>query len=411
MPKQVDFINSTARYTLFSGAVRAGKTIALAYFGLMRAMPNTVGLLGAYTFPMIDDAIIPALMELLACYPSDMWTHDKSKNNIFIHHPEGDAKIMLRYLQREGRLRGFELNWFAIDEATVGLTEETNTQLKARLSAKNAQGAYACNPDSMSHWIYEEFFNAPDQAIAHTRRIETNVYDNPYLPAEYLQDLERRPAFWKRRFMEGKWGTMQGAVYPTFYRKTHVEDFGVNKNWRLYMLIDHGFEGYWCCLLVGIENDERMYVFDEIYEGHVLPAQRAKDARALWAEHGLPFDDAGDPDGRVIMDNDPRTDRELMQQLLGMPADVLWKGGGSVKSGISKVRILLENTYDGRPRLLIHPRCKNTIREMESYTNRTGQGGRYLDSEPVKANDHAMDALRYGVITIFTSDDMILPGI
>ena len=52
---------------------------------------------------------------------------------------------------------------------------------------------------------------------------------------------------------------------------------------------------------------------------------------------------------------------------------------------------------DGRPRLTVEPHCVNTIAEFESYCWKENREGEYKD-EPEKANDHAMDALRYCVM-------------
>src|SRR5574343_599291 len=47
---------------------------------------------------------------------------------------------------------------------------------------------------------------------------------------------------------------------------------------------------------------------------------------------------------------------------------------------------------DGLPRLTVNPDCKNTINEFESYIWKPNK------DEPVKENDHAMDAIRYGYL-------------
>jgi phage terminase large subunit len=56
----------------------------------------------------------------------------------------------------------------------------------------------------------------------------------------------------------------------------------------------------------------------------------------------------------------------------------------------------LARAGDGRPRLTFAPACANTIAEFESYAWRETGGA--MRDEPEKINDHAMDALRYGVM-------------
>ena len=57
--------------------------------------------------------------------------------------------------------------------------------------------------------------------------------------------------------------------------------------------------------------------------------------------------------------------------------------------GITKVQDYLKIQGDGKPRLTVDPSCVNTINEFESYVWKENK------DEPVKDNDHAMDALRY----------------
>ena len=47
-----------------------------------------------------------------------------------------------------------------------------------------------------------------------------------------------------------------------------------------------------------------------------------------------------------------------------------------------------------RPRLTVDPSCSNACREFESYEWKPDT------DEPVKINDHAMDAIRYAVMHI-----------
>ena len=58
---------------------------------------------------------------------------------------------------------------------------------------------------------------------------------------------------------------------------------------------------------------------------------------------------------------------------------------------LTDLQDLLKVHGDGKPRLTIDPSCVETINEFESYVWRPEK------DEPVKENDHAMDALRYAV--------------
>jgi phage terminase large subunit len=65
-----------------------------------------------------------------------------------------------------------------------------------------------------------------------------------------------------------------------------------------------------------------------------------------------------------------------------------------VLPGIRTVKARLQKHGDGRPRLYIHPRCVNLLREIGMYVWDESPSGATKE-RPRKENDHAMDALRY----------------
>jgi len=61
-----------------------------------------------------------------------------------------------------------------------------------------------------------------------------------------------------------------------------------------------------------------------------------------------------------------------------------------VKKGIDSVRTLLRNKQ-----LFFHETCINLIWEIENYQYKDKRAGNNEPEEPIKENDHALDALRY----------------
>ena len=66
------------------------------------------------------------------------------------------------------------------------------------------------------------------------------------------------------------------------------------------------------------------------------------------------------------------------------------KNRDSVRNGISKVRELFK-----QGRLHIHKDCANLINELETYHYDVDSD----DENPVKEDDHAVDAMRYCIMT------------
>jgi len=65
------------------------------------------------------------------------------------------------------------------------------------------------------------------------------------------------------------------------------------------------------------------------------------------------------------------------------------KGKGSVEDGIQFIRSF--------KRVYIHPRCRNTLSEFNTYSWKVDRQSGNILPEPVDANNHWIDALRYAL--------------
>ena len=83
----------------------------------------------------------------------------------------------------------------------------------------------------------------------------------------------------------------------------------------------------------------------------------------------------------------------------GVEVQEVVKGKGSVQTGIGKVRNLFK-----RNKLFIHKDCKNLISELETYSYPDKKDMHNEDENPIKENDHALDALRYVIMMDIPED-------
>jgi phage terminase large subunit len=69
-----------------------------------------------------------------------------------------------------------------------------------------------------------------------------------------------------------------------------------------------------------------------------------------------------------------------------------------IPAGVQAVQKRLEVAGDGLPRLFVDRDCVNLINELYQYRWPDPKDGAAKKEEPVKDNDHAMDAMRYMVM-------------
>jgi phage terminase large subunit len=153
---------------------------------------------------------------------------------------------------------------------------------------------------------------------------------------------------------------------------------------------------------MAVGPDDDILVFDEYYESERLVRENAQAYNAKLKELGIVEVDymVGDPS---TQNRDPITGTSIRQEY-GEHGVWYMLGNNDVRAGLLRVKSAFE---DGR--LKITSNCTNTIREARTYkwkkpiSNKV-QARNNLMEEPVKRNDHAMDALRYGVMSLPKTD-------
>jgi len=76
-----------------------------------------------------------------------------------------------------------------------------------------------------------------------------------------------------------------------------------------------------------------------------------------------------------------------------------------IRRGINAVAERLTPDVQGKPHLVFHDCCVETIREIESYVWAQRHSGHQDQPDaPLKANDHAMDELRYQCVALQRSE-------
>ena len=181
-----------------------------------------------------------------------------------------------------------------------------------------------------------------------------------------------------------------GRVFKDFDEEIHVNSQEFQPNWATYACADYGFTNPFVWLLVQIDpHGEQVHVIDEYYE----TGRTTTEAAAEIASRGLAprtirqfFPDPAEPD---------RT-REIAQLLQLRPG----RGtGGALDDRLEWIRRLLKvSVSSGVPRLTVHRRCRNTIRELGAYrypktAEQAAEKGRSAPELPMKLDDHTPEAL------------------
>lgn len=199
--------------------------------------------------------------------------------------------------------------------------------------------------------------------------------------------------------IEAKFSKYVGQVFKTWDEEWHVSPrIAYNPAWPLYIATDYGWTNPNVVLFIQVDPWDRVYVIDEYYQSHRSPEELAEDL--LEGTHSTTHADLIRKATKLFPDPaDPAASHTLAEKCR---LQVQSGTGGEIKTRLEIIRKWLkdENSHlpmdheERRPRLMVSPRCKKLIYEMDAYRYpKTKDEVTNEPENPLKKDDHAPEAL------------------
>jgi phage terminase large subunit len=285
------------------------------------------------------------------------------------------------------------LDWVFFEEATALDSDDFDVVL-SRMRGKAAgwnQIILSTNPDAPGHWINQRLI------ISKLASVYISFYtDNPANPASYKQSMELMTGIQYKRLVLGQWVQAEGAIYDNFDPTHNVtEEAEYNPDLPVRWGVDDGYvygDGpgnsnyHPRVILFGQPTPQGgLNIFDEYVQAGAL----AEETLDVVLSEEYPYKE---PE-LASVDSSATELRERIGRCGIMHSGATHK----VSEGIKRVRALICDG-NGARMIKIHPRCRHTINEMQSYSydmksRRVAAG----EPTPKKVDDHCPDALRYMV--------------
>lgn len=289
-----------------------------------------------------------------------------------------------------GQKGGVDIVW--LEEANK-FTEDDFNEVLGRMRGSTTfwrQILLTTNPDAPTHWIYQRLILGNEATVYYSSNA-----DNPYNPLQYKEALAALTGVLKLRLQEGKWIQAEGTIYDEFKPSVHVIDwFEPPASWRRIRSVDFGFTNPFVCQWLAIDEDERMYLYREVYHTKRIVEDHARQIKEFSKNETIEA---------TISDHDAE-DAETLKRY-GIACTQAKK---DVSPGIQEVQSHLRISGDGRPRLFIMRGCLvETDTELEARRKPTCTEEEFpgyvwqnkqLKEAPQKVDDHGMDAVRYAVM-------------
>lgn len=265
-----------------------------------------------------------------------------------------------------------------IVEEAEDVTEQSWIDLEPTIRAPDSEIWVMWNPRLDGSPVDNRFRkNTPPRSAI----VEMNYSDNPWFP----DVLEEQRITAQSRMDQGMYDHVWNGAYlknteaNVFNGKWVIDEFTPQSNWDgAYYGADFGFAADPSTLVKMWVHDSVLYVEDEAYGGGVELDEMPQFYASIPGskEHVIRADCAR-----------PETISHIKRH--GYKIEAAPKWAGSIEDGIEHMR-----SYS---KIVIHPRCKNTINEFRLYSYKTDRLTGDILPIIVDDHNHIIDAIRYAL--------------
>ena len=378
-PKQREFvIEAYHRWNFKGGATRSGKTYLDFRWIIPIRIRERVGKDGlAVILGVTKSTIERNVLEPMRNLYGDTLVGTISSDNTVWLFGEKCYCLGAEKVSQVSKIRGASIKYCYGDEV-ADWSEEVFELLKSRLDKEYSCFDGTFNPQYPGHWL-KQFLDSDADIFSQTYTID----DNPFLPESFKKNLKNEYAgtVFYDRYILGEWALAEGLIYNLndYNLVSDVPDQG-----EYYISCDYGTlnpfsAGLWCW-----DGKHATRMREYYYSGRDNRSNKTDEEYYVELEKL-----AGDLHIKsIIIDPSAASMIEVIQRHHKFSYR---KAVNDVIQGImTTARYLQDGT------IKIHKSCKNAIREFKLY--RWDEEAN--EDKPIKKDDHAMDDIRYFVMTI-----------
>lgn len=420
---QEKFHRSTSKEKLYIGGNRSGKTVAGAAEAVM-------WLTGDHTYrtdipkPPIRGRMVTvdiqegiekiAIPEIKRWMPrkyliNDSWEDSYSKASRTLTLKNGSFLEFMSYEQDREKFQGTSRHFCWFDEEPP---QEIYDECMMRLVDTDGSYWISMTPLIEMSWVKDTIYDPWCEGDRSIYVLEVNTEENPHIKLSALDRLTRNLSEEERKTRRsGAFINHTGLIYAGSFSALPVGDGGnlmtdvltdfkywnrIKHSYGHFAMLDHGYRNPTAILFACYDHDGRIIVYDEIYVTGKFVPELAKIYLGRVETLGVNIEYiVGDPSIRNTLPiGNVGTSILLEYADQGVYISL---GNNDVRAGIARCQSRFRSRH-----IIISERCTNTLKEInnyrwDKYQSKKIDARRNLKEVPLKMNDHAMDALRYGV--------------
>lgn len=377
VPEKFKTLTKPARYHVFYGGRGSAKSHSIARYLIASALQKPLKILCARELQVsIADSVHKLLSDVIRMHDLEKWFNIGKTEITCANGSSFIFKGLAHNVDGVKSAEGIDICW--VEEADK-VSKNSWDVLVPTIRKQNSRIIISFNPTNETDPVYEMFIkhHHPDSIVT-----PVSWRDNPHFPDVLKQELDHCKAVDYDRYLHVWEGyTLSYSDALVFKNKFEVANFDAEPDDHLRFGADWGFAKDPTALIRCFVRGKRLYVDHEAY-GHgveltELPAL-FRTVPDSWRWKILA--DCARPETISYLKN---------HKEFNWPIEAAPKWSGSVEDGIEYMR--------GFEKIVIHPRCINTIKEFSSYKFKVDR--RTNEILPVVADEHnhAIDSIRYAL--------------
>lgn len=422
------------RYLLIGG-YGSGKSYQIAFKIILKLLEEKrKALVIREVFDTIEQSCYDLFCEILddmGLLTTDPKVFKKIKNRVLalrsplrFRFPNG-SQIIFKGMDKPEKVKsinGVSIVWL---EECSEIKYDGYKELLGRIRTPNVSMHFilSCNPVGRENWVYSHFFKRLDDEGNETIIVDEDKFyekhciikngtyyhhstpdDNPWLPWRYLHRLDDLKNYDYPLYMVARWGRFgatgtrvlpqfQVAKIPSVFVE-QVKRLGVENQ---YFGFDFGFEESFNAVLsmsVDIKHST-LYIWDEIYMNHVTDDVFANQPEMQALRKRInDINNAGVPKMLVADNEDPKAISYYRQSGFKIRG-CRNKFAGSRLSNTRKIKRFR--------RIIVSPKCVNTIRELKDLTYKKDAKGNVVYDQ-FNIDPHSFSAIWYALDSVTVAD-------
>lgn len=331
--------------------------------------------------------------------------YNKKQGNMFIEFPWG-TRVEVRSADHPENLVGDALHGVIMSEAAKHKQETWEKYIRPALADYRGFADFPTTPEGFN-WLYDLWMHGKDDELPDYESWRFPSWANTFVypggvkdpEIQLLQKTMGREAF--NQEIGADFGSFVGKIYPEWDANIHVGNYKFNPAWPNYIAFDFGYTNPLAAIEFQVSPSDEIYIWREHYQSYTRVEEHCRLMRERDQPDGyhinMCFGDAADPEAVETVS------LKLAPCVASPEAKVNWR------EGIDLVRGFLEreagtDEYGGpvyAPAFHVDIGCKNVIREFNNYKAPQAVKGKNVQEIGLKQDDHALDAIRYGLVHIY----------